>query len=54
MLCHIALELVSLPPSDADVVTDDVVGPVCELSDFFGKKIKNCQLLPRFAQTFSM
>lgn len=31
------IELVSPPPSDADVVTYDVVGPVCESADFLGK-----------------
>lgn len=31
------IELVSPPPSDAEVSTFDVVGPVCESADFLGK-----------------
>ncbi|KAK7337069.1 hypothetical protein VNO77_17628 [Canavalia gladiata] len=31
------IELVSPPPSDADIATYDVVGPVCESADFLGK-----------------
>ncbi|RVW22927.1 Diaminopimelate decarboxylase 1, chloroplastic [Vitis vinifera] len=31
------IELVSPPPSDAQISTFDVVGPVCESADFLGK-----------------
>ncbi|KAL0386948.1 UNVERIFIED_CONTAM: Diaminopimelate decarboxylase 1, chloroplastic [Sesamum radiatum] len=41
--CHLGstitkhIELVSPPPPDAETSTFDVVGPVCESADFFGK-----------------
>lgn len=31
------IELTSHPPPEAEVLTFDVVGPVCESADFLGK-----------------